>query len=543
MKDFSTYIKESHLNCRNLFNMDPEDTPSLKTFLTKEELLSKKQLYAKVLKEAKHFMKKLIQNVNGVPILVVTTDDEGYLLDIYGDQTIKGMVDKLGITAGASFTEKDAGTNAVSLALKHGEPLEVIGEDHFHYCLSETACYSAPFSFAEDERLTGTISIMSTIEHASPFHLGMLISVVDTIEREIQLQQKNHKLDLLNQFIISSTPLGVVMTDKDGSFLEFNAGAEEITGVYKNQILAGETERVKEIFDYITSVLESGSKVENVEITFPVNQSNRQKLCLLDVFPLYDENQIIGTFAQFRDLTSYHELQQQVIQSEKLSAIGKLGTGLAHEIRNPLTSIIGLTQLLKENNNQNKYLEVITAELERMKSLVNQFVSLGKPVEVNKENCDVCELVHNTVELMTSDARLHNCKIHFESYVSYCNLKIDKSQMKQVLINFIKNAFEAMPDGGRIDIKLYSNLEQNKFHIDISDEGEGMTQEEIEHLGTPFFTTKKSGLGMGLSVCFDIIKSHQGKIEIDSKKGYGTTIHMILPINHLKEIDELERCF
>ncbi|MFB4163948.1 ATP-binding protein [Alteribacillus sp. JSM 102045] len=541
MKDFSKYIKESHLNCREYFNLNPEDTPYLYSVLTKEQLQSKQQIYAKVLNVAKHFMKRLINNVDGIPVLVVTTDDEGYLLDIYGDETIKGMIDKLGITVGASFTEEDAGTNAVSLALKHREPVAVIGEEHFHYYLSETACYSAPFFYTEDRELLGTVSIMSTTEHATSFHLGMLISAVDTIEREIELQQKNHKLNLLNQVIINSTPLGVIMTDSYGRYLEFNAGAEKITGVSKEKILKVKVRQVIGIDEYIKYVLESGNKVEDVEISFPANDSKRQKVCLLDVFPLYDKEQMIGSFAQFRDLTSYHHLQKQVIQSEKLSAIGKLGTGLAHEIRNPITSIIGLSQLLKENNNQNKYLEVITAELERMKSLVNQFVSLGKPIELNRELCDICELVKNTVDLMTSDARLHNCDIHFKATTSSCSIKIDEAQMKQVLINFIKNAFEAMPFGGRIDIEMSSQPEQNKVHLAIKDEGKGMTQEEVDYLGTPFFTTKQSGLGMGLPVCFDIVKSHQGKIEIDSKKGSGTTVHVILPINHLKEIDLYEK--
>ncbi|WP_163539993.1 ATP-binding protein [Gracilibacillus sp. YIM 98692] len=532
MKDFDTYIRDSKKNCEVIYNMNPDDAPFLKVGLTMEQLQFKEQLFAKVLNVVQHFMKKLIQYMEGIPTLIITTDNEGYILDIYGDNSIKEMVDSLGITLGARFDEKDVGTNSVSLALKHQKPIALIGNDHFHHCLSGAACYSAPFCFSSNGSLVGTVSIMTTVNFASNFHLGLLSSAVDTIEREIQLQEQNHTLHLLNQVLIESTPLGIVMTDKNGKPLEFNASAEEIIGIKKEQVIDNGIGLISKIGDYINYVLKTGKKVENAEFSISLTESDDSKNLLIDVLPLFDKDYMIGAFAQFRDMTNYHELQQKLIESEKLSAIGKLSTGLAHEIRNPLTSIIGLTQLLKENNHKNKYLEIITGELERMKNLVNQFVSLGKPTIIDRVDCNLNELISDTVELMNSNARLHNVDIYVEPSNTNTKVYIDKSKFKQVLINFIKNAFEAMPNGGNVCIQLKSDLKRDEIHICVKDEGEGMTEEEVKNLGTPFFTTKESGLGMGLPICFDIIHSHHGRIKVDSVKGKGTEVHIVLPLNY-----------
>ncbi|WP_371069175.1 ATP-binding protein [Sediminibacillus sp. JSM 1682029] len=534
MKDFTQYIQDSKEACANIYGMSPEEIPFLKVGLTREQLQQKQLTYAKVLTIVKEFMKKLIEYMDGVPTLIVTTDAEGYVLEIFGDTGIKQMVDSLGITIGVRFSETDVGTNSVSLALKHGEPIGLIGNDHFHECLAGVACYSAPFSYSDSNQLAGTVSIMTLVDYANQFHLGLLSSAVDTIEGEIRLQEQNHKLYLLNQVLINSAPLGIIMTDESGGILEYNPGAEEILGIPKGEAIHQGIDSITGLSEYVMRALQKQEKIENTETTLIDHQKELERICLVDVLPLYDSfQQLTGAFAQFRDMTSYHELQKQVIQSEKLSAVGKLGAGFAHEIRNPLSSIIGLVQLLKENNEHNKYLQIITDELERMKTLVNQFVLLGKPTKLQKTNSDVVQLIRNTIELMNSNARLSKVQIEFASSVeNELFVPIDKSQIKQVLINFIKNAVEAMPEGGSVFVELQVYKEEKQFQITIRDEGKGMTPAEVENLGTPFFTTKESGLGMGIPICFDIVKAHNGSINVESSKGQGTSIHLILPLQN-----------
>lgn len=509
--------------------MDPEDIPVLAVGLTKQELMLRTQHFAKELSLVQHFMKKLTQYMEGIPVLVITTDDQGNILDIYGDKTIKDMTDSLGITYGARFAENTVGTNSVSLALQYHEPIGLKGTDHFHHYLSKVACYSAPLCFSADSSLVGTVSMMTTVNFASHFHLGLLSTAVDTIEREILLQKQNHTLHLLNQVMINSTPMGIVMTNQKGEILEFNTSAEEIMSTTKDNIIYQKSDQLGKIGDYINHVLQTANSVENAE--FSIIDGDVSKSLLLDVLPLFDKKQLIGAFAQFRDMTNYHELQQKLIESEKLSAIGKLGAGLAHEIRNPLTSIIGLAQLLKEKPEKSEYLDIITGELERMKGLVNQFVSYGKAANMEREMTDVQKLINETVKLMNNNAHLHHVQIHTKPSVADTHAFIDRTKIKQVLINFIKNAFEAMPEGGKIIIRL--TRKNDAFYISIEDEGIGMTKEQLDKLGQPFFTTKEYGLGMGLAICFDMIHSHGGQIEFTSREGQGTTVSIILPVtNH-----------
>lgn len=527
MKDIESYIQQSKRNCID-YELDPEEIPQLNVKLSSADIERKHQIFDSVLNVVKHFMQKLISYMDGTPTLVIITDQEGYVLDIYGDPSIKEMVDSLGITSGVQFVEHEVGTNSVSLALRHEEPIALKGKDHYHSVLEGVACYSAPFTYSDEGGLTGTVSLMTMIDYASQFYLGLLSSAVDSIERELRLQKQNHQLQLLNQVLINSTPLGIVMTDEKGDILEFNRAAEDITELSKEQVEKKGIGHLPVIEGDIYSVIKSGEKIENREISISV-QNGEEKNCHLDVFPLYSGPEVIGAFAQFRDMTQYYEMQQQVIESEKLSAIGKLGTGLAHEIRNPLTSIMGLTQLLKEKNHQNKYLDIMNDELERMESLVNQFVLLGKPTDIQPESCDMNKLLANTVELMKSNSRLRDTTVTFVPTQADLTITVDASKIKQVLINFIKNAFEAMPNGGEVRVESSLNEEMNEAHISIKDSGVGMTEEEINQLGRLFFTTKERGIGMGLPICFDIIKAHDGRLEFDSGKGRGTEIHLYLP--------------
>ncbi|WP_226659253.1 ATP-binding protein [Guptibacillus hwajinpoensis] len=525
MTQRETYIQHSKTTCEHVYQMDPNSIPVLRVILTEEELAERLQKYERAISIIQKFMTKLLSFLADTPTLIVTTDDEGYVLDSYGDERFKQMTASFGIQTGVKFDEETAGTNAITLALKHNEPIHLVGEDHYHHCFSEVACYSAPYRYRNGE-VIGTISIMTTRQYASSLHLGLLSSSIDTIEREIQLHEQNEQLHLYNQMLMSATPIGIVISDEAGHIREFNNSAADLTGLNKKNMIGSHISEVPVLKPFFDHVLTRKKGIEDIEIIF---STLNERKCLLDILPLYNHNnQLSGAFAQFRDMTSYYQLQDQVIQSEKLSAIGKLGAGLAHEIRNPLTSIIGFTQLLDVDEKQSHYIDIITAELERMKNLVNQFVMMGKQTSSERKTGHLNPLIEETVELMRSNAHLHNVEINDHSTEEQMSVCMDSSQIKQVLINFIKNAIESMPNGGKITVSLAK--EDNKAVISITDTGKGMSEKEVKQLGTPFFSTKSSGLGIGLSICFDIMKAHHGNIVIDSEEGVGTTAKLLLPL-------------
>jgi signal transduction histidine kinase len=227
------------------------------------------------------------------------------------------------------------------------------------------------------------------------------------------------------------------------------------------------------------------------------------------------------------------ELEEQVIAAEKLSVAGKFGAGLAHEIRNPLTSLIGFTKLLRtDKENFEKHLSIMLDELERIKLLVNQFVMMAKPSSQVKKEYNIVTLLKETIYLMNTQASQHNVKIEliFNEDGKW-NIVIDESQIKQVIINLLQNAIEAMPaSGGSIKVFLSEvNIIHSKFvQIEVEDNGEGLAEEEVSSIFTPFYSSKESGLGLGLSICKQIIESHKGMIGVTSVKGKGTTFRILL---------------
>ena len=521
---FETYIQKSKEKCANIFGMTPEEIPFLKVSLTTEQLEVRKRQFEPIRIIIQQFMQKLLVYTSETPTLIVATDGEGYVLDIHGDQRINEIVEVLGITKGVRFAEKDVGTNSISLALTYEEPIQLIGNDHYHHYFEELACFSAPFSYGEEK---GTVSLMTTKEYATPFYLGLLSSAVDAIDREIKVQLQNERFHLMNQVLMNATPLGIVMTNQFGEIQEMNESAERITGWLETELIGKDIEMIPELESFIRQVLNDKSKLENIEVIF----SQGEKACLLDVTPLFDQlNQFIGVFAQFRDMQSYYDLQKRVVQSEKLSAIGKLGAGFAHEIRNPLTSIIGLTQLMDElpDEKQREHRKIILSELERMRHLVDQFVMLGK-VQVSQKNPENLQrIIQDTVCLMKSYASENQVTLHLQPASSNPILSIDGSQIKQVLINFIKNAIEAQPDGGNVRISLHPN--SSSMTVKIIDAGPGMSPQMLDQLGSPFISTKEDGLGMGLAISLNLIKAHQGTYMIHSTEGEGTTVEFTLPL-------------
>lgn len=536
MTEKPMYIAESKWLCEFRYKMDPDIIPSSKIRHDEAQFANRKREYSELLLVSRDFMRKLLQFMEGTPTLVLISDNEGCILEMYGDQMIQESVQALGINEGVLFTEEEIGTNSISFALKTKEPVKLIGPDHYHTYLHTSACMTVPFFLDNVDEVSGTISIMTTIEYASSFHMGLLSSVVDSIERELKILRQNRRLNLLHQVMADSTQNGIVITNTDGIITDFNRAGERITGINRKIIVGDSIEKIRPVYPFMKQVLDNGKKFQNVEVTFHSIDKGISRICLLDAMPISDESQnIIGAYGQFKDITDRIELEKQVLAAEKLSAVGKLGAGLAHEIRNPLTSVIGFFQLLQTEQDEektNKHHRVIMNELERIKQLLNQFVSMAKPSEQNKRECVLEELVNETIYLMKNQASAQRIIIDFKSKLKKNTMvTIDESQIKQILINLLQNAMEAIVNDGEIKVTLSEELRLNNsfVQIQIDDNGEGLTEQEVSSIFAPFYSSKKDGLGLGLSICKQLIELHQGSISVTSVKGKGTSFTLLLP--------------
>lgn len=230
-----------------------------------------------------------------------------------------------------------------------------------------------------------------------------------------------------------------------------------------------------------------------------------------------------------KDITERKKQTEGLLQkSEKLAMLGQMAAGIAHEIRNPLTSIKGFIQLFKSNNIKEEYFDIVFSELDRINAIVSEFLVLAKPSTAIFVEQDVKVLIKEVVTLINSQLILNNVQIFVEFDSDLPMLSCEKNQLKQVFLNLLKNSIEAMPKGGIIDVKV-KEKEEGKISIQIIDQGIGIPKERIPTLGEPFYTTKEKGTGLGLMTCYRIIESHNGKLTIQSKLNEGTTIEIILP--------------
>lgn len=237
------------------------------------------------------------------------------------------------------------------------------------------------------------------------------------------------------------------------------------------------------------------------------------------------------------DITQRLQEEEYIRQTEKLGVLGELAAGVAHEIRNPLTSLKGFIQLLKvdEQTDQNHfYLDIMSSEIDRISEVINELLLLAKPQADVFDKVDVVKVIHDVKMLMDTAAIMRNINIEINQLDPIPKIDGVENQIKQVFINIVKNAVEALPEGGTIQITIKKKSKEDIL-VMVKDNGVGIASDRLKKMGEPFYTTKEKGTGLGLTVCLRIVKRHHGKIRFDSEYGKGTTVQVTLPIHHFRK--------
>ena len=251
------------------------------------------------------------------------------------------------------------------------------------------------------------------------------------------------------------------------------------------------------------------------------------------IIPFLNEKKKPYQYISIRNDITEKKKQEEVLQrQEKLSALGQIAAGVAHEIRNPLTSMKGYTEFLlmdEKEEMRREHFNIILDEIERVNNIVEEFMLLAKPktdlLTVNNIN----SIVSNTLSLFMYELKKKKVELSFTTNIPELLVLCDEQRLKQVFINFIKNSIEAMPSGGKLTVTIEK---QERFaKIIVADTGIGIPKDKLSKIGDPFFTTKENGTGLGLMISFEIIQSHKGKLEIDSKENKGTTLTISLPLH------------
>lgn len=301
------------------------------------------------------------------------------------------------------------------------------------------------------------------------------------------------------------------------------------------QLLGFETEDMlgKYWYDFFNEeIVENMSKYINTDkqpfiFRSSIENKNEKQLPVEISIDRIKDNDMSYTISSLRDLTEYAEAQAMMIQTEKMSITGQLAAGIAHEIRNPLTSLKGFLQLLQAGvNHKEEYYMIMKDEIEKLEAITSELLFMSKPLTNIKKVESVNKMIRDVVVLLQSQAKLKNITINVEEPITdtiYC----DSSQIKQVLINLVKNGIEAMDEPGQITV--YVSSDESRVMIHVKDEGIGIPEDIIEQLGVPFFTTKKNGTGLGLNITKEILQQHEGYLNFSKNIKKGSTFQLVLP--------------
>ncbi|WP_342430821.1 ATP-binding protein [Neobacillus sp. FSL H8-0543] len=231
-----------------------------------------------------------------------------------------------------------------------------------------------------------------------------------------------------------------------------------------------------------------------------------------------------------RDVTEAREMEERLRKTEKLSVVGELSASVAHEIRNPLTSLKGFVQLLqREDSKHQSYYQIMLDELNRINHIVSELLLLAKPQHIKFSKMSIQKVLNDVVSLLNVEASLYNVQIKENIPEEILFLECEPNQLKQLFINLIKNSIEATTSGGTITITV-DQVENNQLSITIKDNGCGISKDRLERLGEPFYSSKEKGTGLGLTVSYKIVQSHRGTIQFDSEVDEGTTVQILFPL-------------
>ncbi len=353
-----------------------------------------------------------------------------------------------------------------------------------------------------------------------------------------ELEDKSGKLAALQAFnenIINSMRGGLFTTNLDGFITLFNRSASEISGFSQDTAIGMHIGRIFGETSWRGSAFSDEQLPFRFERTIQNSQGHNLYLGFTVSPFLIDGKKQIGYVFTFQDLTEIKELEQQVMQQDRMAVLGKMAASIAHEIRNPLTAITGSFQVLKTelplNPDQYKLAENISLEIRRLYRIITEFLGYARPVNYSPRLVDLKALTKDTVELIRNSPEIsthHQIEYSFSNPEDSFRCQGDPDLIRQIYWNLCGNAVKAMPEGGHLSINL-EIANPGEVKISFRDTGRGFTHEEQEKIFEPFQSSFSGGTGLGLSIVSQIIAAHNGSITVNSVKGQGTVFQITLP--------------
>jgi two-component system sensor histidine kinase HydH len=341
--------------------------------------------------------------------------------------------------------------------------------------------------------------------------------------------------------VVANMANGLLSIDLRGKVLSFNRLALEMLGLEESKI---EGKNLREVIDFgasgIEDTLTKCIPVLDREIQLRSGSGKLVPLGLSGTPILTEDGVCRGAVIILRDLREIKRLEEQVRRSEKLAAVGKLAAGVAHEIRNPLSSIRGFAQFLRhalsENPKEQEYAEVMVKEVDRINKVVTDLLTFSSPMRAEPAPTDIGELLDHTIRLVEEDAKGSGVEINSEASQDLTAVQLDANQMTQALLNLLLNAIQMSESGGKISVG--AAMDGNSLRVWVEDGGPGISTENMDKIFDPFFTTRDKGTGLGLAIVHSIVENHHGEIKVESPapgKTKGSRFIMSIPLEGFNE--------
>lgn len=339
------------------------------------------------------------------------------------------------------------------------------------------------------------------------------------------------------QLALDYLPVGLLVINQEGQVQVFNRILSRLTGLTSQEVIGRPLQDFlndsKIGFSKLLQTLSTGEEFSNLksETVLPAIDSDTY---MVDTYQITSENSnTIGAMAVFIQVGRQQELENAVVKAEKLAIIGQLAAVAVHEIKNPLTTINGFLQLLQKDlqgTPKEEYLNIMLSELKHVNRLISEFLQLSRPGYSQRTNCSIKQLIREVFILVESEASIRNLEIILDTATDIPPILADSEQLKQVFLNIIRNAFEALPPGGKLYLQTSSDEIQGLVQIIIKDTGAGMDNQTMESMFDPFYTTKESGTGLGMFISKKIVDNHGGRLEVQSEPAKGTVVTVLLPM-------------
>lgn len=387
----------------------------------------------------------------------------------------------------------------------------------------------------EDAHQFGALRLFYTISYTliafglTAFITGLLAERARLSEEALQRSSIDYsELAQLNAAIVAHSDSGLLTTTVAGRIRVFNPYAESIVGLRQSDAY---DKRIETVFPQLSGLINPDSHSINREFEYHTSDGSVKTLGYR-IDPFNDsKGMLAGYIVNFRDTTNIRRMETALKKADRLAALGELSARMAHEIRNPLAALCGSVQLLSSaadiQEHDARLLAIVTREAERLDALISEFLMYARPATPHLELIKLHPYIEEDLLLLAHDPRFINITLQ-NLIPESTEVQVDPNQLRQVIINLLQNAAEAMPDGGNIRIECSSTPAATI--VSITDNGTGIGEDAAQHIFEPFWTTKPAGTGLGLSISYRIIEAHGGSLSLESPPPGGCRFVITLPV-------------